>query len=94
MKVREIQQAHMARTVPLILDAMATYDLTNLRPGPPDRAMKAKRDPSFPDPSTPNRIQVIAVMFSFGPRPTGAQLDWQTRTKESFDFAALAAMLQ
>ena len=94
MKVREIQQAHMARTVPLILDAMATYDLTNLQPGPADRAMKAKRDPSFPDASTPNRIQVIAVLFSFGPRPAGAQLDWQTRTKESFDFAALAAMLQ
>jgi hypothetical protein len=94
MKVREIQQAHMARTVPLILDAMATYELTNLQPGPAHRAMKAKRDPSFPNASTPNRIQLIAVMLSFGPRPAGAQLDWQTKTKESFDFAALAAMLQ
>jgi len=95
MKVREIQQAHVARTVPLILDAMATYDaLTNLQPGPADRAMKSKRDPSFPDASTPNRIQMISVLLSFGPRPVGAQLDWQTRTKESFDFAALAAMLQ
>ena len=84
----------MARTVPLILDAMATYDLTEPSAGPADHAMKAKRDPSFPDMSTPNRIQVIAVMFSFGPKPAGAQLDWQTKTKESFDFAALAAMLQ
>jgi hypothetical protein len=94
VKVREINQAHMARTVPLIVDAMANYDLKNLQPGTADRAMKAKRDPSFPDMSAPNRIQVIAVMFSFGPKPAGALLDWQTKTKESFDFAALAAMLQ
>ena len=84
----------MARTVPLILDAMATYDLKNLQPGPADQAMRVKRDPAFPDTSAPNRIQVIAMMFSFGPKPAGAQLDWQTKTKESFDFAALAAMLQ
>jgi hypothetical protein len=44
--------------------------------------------------STPNRIQVIAVMFSFGPKPAGTQLEWQTKTKNSFDFAALAALLQ
>ncbi|HEX8029317.1 MAG TPA: hypothetical protein VF491_12675 [Vicinamibacterales bacterium] len=94
IKVRDIRQAHMARTVPLILDAAATYDLTNLRPGTADQAMRAKPDPQFPDMSTPNRIQVIAVAFSFGPKPTGAQLDWQTKTKASFDFAALAALLQ
>ena len=94
LKVREIRQAHLARTVPLIMDAMATYDLKNLQPGPADKAMRVKRDPAFPDTSTPNRIQVIAIVFSFGPKPTGAQLDWQTKTKESFDFAALAAMLQ
>jgi hypothetical protein len=56
--------------------------------------MKVKRDPTFPDMATPNRIQAIAVMFSFGPKPAGAQLAWQTKTKESFDFAALATMLR
>jgi hypothetical protein len=56
--------------------------------------MKVTRDPSFPDMSTPNRIQVIAVMLSFGPKPAGAQLDWQTRVKDSFDFSAVAAMLR
>jgi hypothetical protein len=56
--------------------------------------MRVKRDPAFPDTSAPNRIQVITVKFSFGPKPTGAQLDWQTKTKETFDFAALAAMLR
>jgi hypothetical protein len=94
LKVREIQQAHTARTVPLILDATANYDLKNLQPGPAERAMRAKPDPAFPDLTAPNRIQVIAVTFSFGPKPAGAQLDWQTKTKDSFDFAALAALLQ
>jgi hypothetical protein len=37
---------------------------------------------------------VIAVSFSFGPKPAGALLDWQAKVLESFDFAALAAMLQ
>ena len=77
-----------------MIDAMAAYDLKNLQPGPAERAMQAKRDPSFPDRSAPNRIQIIAVTFSFGPKPAGAQLDWQNKTKESFDYAALAAMLK
>jgi alpha-tubulin suppressor-like RCC1 family protein len=94
LKVREIQQAHLARIAPLIVDAIAMYDLKKLQPGPADRAIRAKRDPSFPDMTAPNRIQVIAVMFSFGPKPAGAQLDWQTKTMQAFDFAALAAMLQ
>ena len=91
---REIRQAHMARVAPLIVDAIANYDLKNIQPGPAERATKVKPDPSFPDMSAPNRIQVIAITFSFGPKPTGALLEWQTKTKETFDFAALAAMLQ
>ena len=91
---REIRQAHMARVTPLIVDAIANYDLKNIQPGPAERATKVKGDPSFPDMSTPNRIQVIAITFSFGPKPTGAVLEWQTKTKETFDFAALAALLQ
>ena len=94
LQVRAIRQSHMERTVPLILDRMAMFDLTNLQPGSAERAMKVKRDPSFPDPSLPNRIQVIAVMMSFGPKPAGAVLDWQTKTKQSFDFAALANLLE
>jgi alpha-tubulin suppressor-like RCC1 family protein len=94
IEARGIRQAHMARVAPRIMDSLAAYDLQNIQPGPAERAMKVTRDPAFPDMSTPNRIQVIAVMFSFGPKPTGAQLDWQTKVKESFDFAALAAMLR
>lgn len=84
----------MARVVPRIVASLAAYDLKNIQPGTADRAMKVKRDPTFPDTATPARIQVIAVMFSFGPKPAGGQLEWQTKTKETFDFAALAAMLR
>ena len=94
VKVREIRQAHQARSVPLILDALAQHDLSNIQPGSAERAMRVKRDPGFPDASSPNRIQLIAIRMSFGPKPVGAMLDWQTRVKESFDFAALAAMLR
>jgi hypothetical protein len=93
-EVRDIRQAHMARVAPLIVDALATYDLTKLGPGPAERAMRAKPDPAFPNAATPNRIQVITVMLSFGPKPAGAQLDWQTRAIAAFDFAGLAALLE
>ena len=84
----------MTRVVPRILESLAAYDLTNIQPGSAERAMKVKRDPTFPDTATANRVQVIAVMLSFGPKPAGAQLDWQAKTKESFDFTALAALLR
>ncbi|MEO6010153.1 MAG: hypothetical protein ABIU38_19055, partial [Vicinamibacteraceae bacterium] len=94
IEARELRQAHMTRVVPRIMESLAAYDLQNIKPGPAERAMKMKRDPAFLDAAALNRIQVIAVMFSFGPKPTGAQLEWQAKTKESFDFAALAAMLR
>jgi hypothetical protein len=94
IEAREIRQAHMNRVGPRLMASMTAYDLQNIQPGPAERALRVKRDPAFPDMSTPNRIQVIAVYLSFGPKPTGAQLDWQTKTTESFDFAALAAMLR
>ena len=105
LQARDIRQAHATRIGPLILDAMSTYDLKNLQPGAPvsrqsgaaattdERTMRMKSDPAFPDRTAPTRIQIIAILFSFGPKPAGAQLEWQTKTKESFDFAALAALL-
>ena len=90
----ERRQAFLARTGAMAIDMLATFELQNIRPGDTAQALKVKRDPAFPDYATPNRIQVIAVLFSFGPQPAGAQLDWQTKVKESFDFAALAAMLR
>jgi alpha-tubulin suppressor-like RCC1 family protein len=90
----ERRQAFLARTGAMAIDMLATFELQNIRPGDAAQAMKVKPDPAFPDYAAPNRIQVIAVLFSFGPQPDGAQLDWQTKVKESFDFARLAALLR
>jgi hypothetical protein len=93
IEIRGIRQAHMERAAPRIVDAIATYDLRNLRPGEVQDAMRAKPDPAFPDMKTPNRVQVIAVTFSFGPKPAGAQLEWRNKVIETFDFSGLAALL-
>ena len=94
LKVREIRQAHQARSVPLILDASAAYELRSIQPGSAERAMRVKSDPGFPDTAQPDRVQVIAVMLSFGPKPTGAMLEWQNKVRESFDVSALAALVR
>ena len=62
--MRTIRQRHMESASNRMGDLRAQYDLTNLKPGTADNAMSFKRDPSFPDFTNPNRIQVITVMFS------------------------------
>jgi hypothetical protein len=94
-QVRALRQAHIDKTAPLVTDANAQYQLTNLKPGDAEHAISVKRDPSFPDTATPNRIQVIAVGFFFAAdaRDT-ALVTWGQRTKASFDFSGLATLLQ
>jgi hypothetical protein len=89
---RAIRNLHMERASPLMEAATAEYQLTNLRPGPADRAMGIKPDPTFPDPKTPNRIQLITVIFSVPPH--AKQADWDQRIRDAFDFPALAALLK
>ena len=72
MKVRAIRATHLEKASPLMDDARAQYNLTNLKPGDADHAMSVKPDPKFPDFSTPNRIQSISVLFSFGVDPKNA----------------------
>ena len=91
-KMRTIRQRHLEAASNKMSDLRAQYELTNLKPGTADAAMSFKRDPSFPDVSSPNRIQVITVMFSFDSDP--AAKAWGARVKETFDFAALAALLK
>ena len=45
----ESRQAQTERIGPLVTAALARYDLTNLQPGPAERAIGFKPDPSFPD---------------------------------------------
>ncbi len=92
---RNVRQRHMERASPLMSDATAQYDLTNIKPGPADRAIGVKPDPSFPDPKQPNRIQAIAIIFSEDPDPKQVERRaWQQKVKDTFDFAALAALIK
>jgi hypothetical protein len=94
-EARAVRQRHMERASPLMSDATAQYDLMNIKPGPADRAMGVKPDPSFPDPKQPNRIQAIAIIFSQDPDPKQVERRaWQQKVKDTFDFAALAALIK
>ena len=94
-EVRAVRAAHMERVSPLISDALAQYQLVSLKPGDRDRAIAFKPDPSFPNYAEPNRIQLITVMFSQDPDPKQTvRRAWQQKAKETFDFAALAALLK
>jgi len=94
-KARAIRQAHMERAAPLITEALANYDLTNLQAGPAERAISVKPDPAFPDVKDPNRIQMIAIIFSVDPDPKNVERRaWQQRIKDTFDYAALAALVK
>jgi hypothetical protein len=85
----------MERAAPLITEAMAAYDLTNLQAGPAERAISVKSDPAFPDVRDPNRIQMIAIAFSEDPDTKNAERRaWQQRVKDTFDYAALAALVK
>jgi hypothetical protein len=80
----------------LIQDARAEFALVNLRPGPPDKAMAYKPDPTFPDFRDPFRPQLIMVNFwsKSDPKDDSPRTVWLRRARETFDFAALAAMLR
>ena len=94
-EARAVRQRHMERASPLMNDLRAQYDLTNIKPGPADRAMGIKPDPAFPDPMPPNRIQAVAILFSEDPDPKQIERRrWQQKVTETFDFAALAALLK
>jgi alpha-tubulin suppressor-like RCC1 family protein len=73
----------------------AEYELVNLGPGPPERAMHVKADPAFPDVAAPNRIQLVALRFfeDRDPKQT-ARLAWARATRETFDLSSVAALLQ
>lgn len=86
-----VRNARRDRVAPLIRDAMAEYEIAYLKPGPAAQAVAFKPDPSFPDITQPDRLQLIALLFSESSRKQRGP--WMTAAKEGFDFAALAAML-
>ena len=95
LEVRALRQAHMERAGPLISAASARYDLANLQPGPAERAISFKPDPAFMATGRSDRVQMIAIGFSEDPDPKQVERRaWQKRVKDTFDFAALAALLK
>lgn len=96
LRVRAIRKTHIERAFFPIQDARAEYDITNLKPGTKEQAMAFKPDPSFPDFSDPFRPQVITVKFwsKSNPKDDSPRTVWLRRAKETFDFAAVAALLR
>ena len=75
---------------------LADYDLTNLKPGSNDDALAFKPDPAFPAFMDPFRPQVILVNFwsKSDPKDNSPRTVWLRKAKETFDFAAVAALLR
>lgn len=86
-----VRNAHREVVGPAIRDAMAEYEIGFLKPGPAAQAVAYKPDPTFPDMKQPDRLQLIALLFSEDRRKQRGP--WMQAAKESFDFQALAAML-
>ena len=96
LKIRAIRKAHTDSAFFLIQDARADYDLTNLRPGSKDDAMAFKPDAAFPDFSDPFRPQLIMVNFwsKSDPKDGSPRTMWLRHARDTFDFAAVAALLR
>ena len=95
LKVRALRRSRMEKAGPLMATATARYELANLQPGPADRAISFKPDPAFMETGRTDRVQMIAITFSEDPDPKQVERRaWQQRVKDSFDFAALAALLK
>ena len=86
-----VRNAHRDKVAPLLREAQAAYDLAYLKPGAAEQAIAFKPDAGLPDMKQPDRLQLIALLFSEDPR--GQRGPWMKAAKQSFDFTALAAML-
>jgi hypothetical protein len=95
-KGRALRQQHADRVALEIRAAQEEFRLVNIRAGEAAHAIAFKTDRTFPDYTDPNRIQLIVVSFAFkaDTRTTTPRGTWKQKTKETFDFAALAALLR
>jgi hypothetical protein len=92
LQARELRKAHQERSVDPVLYAMSEFELYHIKPGDAANAIAFKPDPTFPDPSQPNRIQLITVLVSKGKDRDGGQ-QWMQQVKSTFDWAGVAALL-
>lgn len=92
-RARAIRQQHDEKAAVKQAELTAQYALENLRPGDASNVLAYKADPALPDRKDITRIQVISVAL----RPKGeaeGRGEWMKAVQDSFDFAALAAMLK
>ena len=92
LQARDLRKAHEERAVDPVLYAMSEFELYHLKPGDTANAIGFKADPTFPDLSQPNRVQLITVSVSKGKQRDGGY-QWMARTKETLDWKGLAALL-
>ncbi|HEY4366911.1 MAG TPA: hypothetical protein VGN07_06715 [Steroidobacteraceae bacterium] len=92
LQAKALRNTHQEQATSKIQAARDEFDLFNLKPGAADKALGFKPDPNFPDPKSPTRIQLIAVMVPTVDTRNGRDA-WSKRTKSTLDYAALARLL-
>lgn len=90
LRARGLLKAHQERSVDPVLYAMSEYALFHVKPGTTETAMEFKEDPDFPDRKS-SRVQLITAKVQESGVPERKQ--WMQRTKDSIDWASLAALL-
>ena len=92
LQAKALRNTYQEQATPRILDARAEFDLFNIKPGDTQHAIAFKPDPTFPDPKSPTRIQLITMMIPTVDTRNGRDV-WSKQTKAAFDYAALARLL-
>ena len=92
-RARVVRQEHEGKAALKQAEMSAQFALENLKPGDLSNALAYKADPAMPDRKDINRIQVISVWLASKGESEGRG-EWIKAVKDSFDFAALAAMLK
>jgi hypothetical protein len=88
-----VQKRHDEQVALKAMEWTDAYQLANLKPGDAAGAMAFKPDPAFADTKEHSRIRLVTVQFA----PQGQDYGrgaWMKEAAASFDFAALAALLQ
>jgi hypothetical protein len=92
LQARELRKTHQERSADPVLYATAEFELYHIKPGDAAHAIAFKPDPTFPDPRQPDKVQLITVMVSKGKERNGA-VQWMDRTRATFDWKGIAALL-
>jgi hypothetical protein len=96
-KANAFTAAQRKRVSPEVADLRYEFDLKLIRPGDAAKASEFKEDPTFYDKSEQSPIQIITVRYSadYSRETTLAQARaWMAKVMETFDYAALKALVR